>query len=417
MRFSFNTAARQRLAAHLTSLALAGVGGLGISERKKNDGPPRRPDAVETVATTEAPIFRRELTQSERRLTRSIFGDRLDPGAIEILYYARPHDKLASSVTENTIHIYGPRHALADYSASENPALFGIFVYDLTRLWQIRANAKERPTAGGGYDYTLDKTATFVAYSLTQQASMMEDYARRFLHRDHDTRRLAADSCLADNLLAKTVERAFPQLRETRTALEKRYTRKLTPREAALARMFFGDRLDTDAVGTQMNPRACGGDAIAATVQGNKVTYWGRTHHAPDFTSARDTFKFGIFMHEMTHVWQEQTRFRHTNCAFVNKASKYAYPLDVAKWRFEHYGIEQQGAMIEDYARYFLHPGRKTRYITATPDHLDALRQVVENRFPGAKRLREHFDANGALPGAHVAATRAGRFALQNNRI
>jgi hypothetical protein len=53
----------------------------------------------------------------------------------------------------------------------------------------------------------------------------------------------------------------------------------------------------------------------------------------------------GLFIHEMTHVWQAQTKgyfylplMRHPFC-------RYRYRL-VAKRRFEHYGIEQQAEIV-----------------------------------------------------------------------
>lgn len=77
----------------------------------------------------------------------------------------------------------------------------------------------------------------------------------------------------------------------------------------------------------------------------------GHIHFHPDSANYRDDFSQeplslqGHFLHEMTHVWQAQTRgiwylplHRHPFC-------RYSYTLQPG-WPLERYGIEQQAEIV-----------------------------------------------------------------------
>jgi hypothetical protein len=121
--------------------------------------------------------------------------------------------------------------------------------------------------------------------------------------------------------------------------------RSLTPGEIELARSIFGNSVDYARVRMirrkwwPLHPRNA---AMAPT---------GNIHFHPhgelwsdDF--ARDTLsKQGLFIHEMTHVWQSQTRgryylplMRHPFCRY-----RYAFRPDLP---FERYGLEQQAEIV-----------------------------------------------------------------------
>ncbi len=67
-------------------------------------------------------------------------------------------------------------------------------------------------------------------------------------------------------------------------------------------------------------------------------------HYCDDFSQAEMPLQ-GLFIHEMTHVWQAQTRgawylplMRHPFC-------RYDYSLKPG-WQLERYGIEQQAEIV-----------------------------------------------------------------------
>ena len=65
----------------------------------------------------------------------------------------------------------------------------------------------------------------------------------------------------------------------------------------------------------------------------------------------------GLFIHEMTHVWQHQQSINVAARAMFNRT--YSYTLEDGK-AFRSYGVEQQGDIVRDY--YFTQQGRNTGY-------------------------------------------------------
>jgi len=119
--------------------------------------------------------------------------------------------------------------------------------------------------------------------------------------------------------------------------------RPLTPAEIALTRSMFGDAIDTSRVTIRrakwfpFQPR----DTVMAPS--------GHLHFHPKTSLYRDDFcaadlsAQGLFIHEMTHVWQHQRGVwlplaRHPFCRY-HYSLKPGWPL----WR---YGIEQQAEIV-----------------------------------------------------------------------
>lgn len=119
--------------------------------------------------------------------------------------------------------------------------------------------------------------------------------------------------------------------------------RALTRGEVALARAMFGDTIDYARVRIVrrkwafFQPR----ETVMAPV--------GNIHFHPRGTRYRDDFADGslsdqgLYIHEMTHVWQYQSGIflplmRHPFC-------RYDYTLEPGK-PFARYGIEQQGEIM-----------------------------------------------------------------------
>ena len=53
----------------------------------------------------------------------------------------------------------------------------------------------------------------------------------------------------------------------------------------------------------------------------------------------------GLFIHEMTHVWQAQSRGRFYLPLMRHPFCRYRYEL-VPDWPFERYGLEQQAEIV-----------------------------------------------------------------------
>lgn len=114
------------------------------------------------------------------------------------------------------------------------------------------------------------------------------------------------------------------------------------------------------------------------------IDFFGAEVHAADY-SKEGARLAGLFIHEATHVWQNQNR--NWRLDKLHKCRVYSYTLQPGN-TFRDFGVEQQAEMIEDYYKTFLHKdgrGRKGEALTAN-DSL--LMKVVETRFPRAKETR-----------------------------
>ena len=64
-----------------------------------------------------------------------------------------------------------------------------------------------------------------------------------------------------------------------------------------------------------------------------------------DFSRERRSTLQGLFIHEMTHVWQAQQRGRWYLLLMRHPFCRYDYTLEPG-WPFERYGIEQQAEIV-----------------------------------------------------------------------
>ena len=122
--------------------------------------------------------------------------------------------------------------------------------------------------------------------------------------------------------------------------------RSLTRAETTLARGVFGDAIDYDAVSINnrkfifFQPRR-----VTMAPNGNIWFHPKGDLYCEDFCG-RDLSDQGLFIHEMTHVWQHQTGVnllikRHPFC-------RYDYSLKPG-WGLKRYGIEQQAEIVRHY--------------------------------------------------------------------
>ncbi len=120
-------------------------------------------------------------------------------------------------------------------------------------------------------------------------------------------------------------------------------SRSLTSAEIALARSVFGDAIAYDRVRVHaakwwpFQPRQ-----IAMAPNGHLYFSPKGDLYCDDFCD-RPLVRQGLFIHEMTHVWQHQTGTnlilkRHPFC-------RYDYSLKPG-WTLRRYGIEQQAEIV-----------------------------------------------------------------------
>ena len=121
--------------------------------------------------------------------------------------------------------------------------------------------------------------------------------------------------------------------------------RPLTAGEIQLARSVFGEAIAYDPVRMirrkwwPFQPR---GIVMAPT--GN-IHFHPQCERWSDDFSKEPLYRQGLFIHEMTHVWQTQTRGRFYLPLMRHPFCRYAYEL-VPGQPFDRYGLEQQAEIM-----------------------------------------------------------------------
>jgi hypothetical protein len=122
-------------------------------------------------------------------------------------------------------------------------------------------------------------------------------------------------------------------------------SRPLTDGEVALARTMFGDAIDYQRV------RIVRGKWWPFQHKGIVMAPTGNVHFHPDdprlvadFSKAPLDLQ-GLYIHELTHVWQTQKRGRFYLPLMRHPFCRYAYDL-VPGRSFDRYGLEQQAELV-----------------------------------------------------------------------
>jgi len=124
-----------------------------------------------------------------------------------------------------------------------------------------------------------------------------------------------------------------------------RHARSLTPGEIALARSVFGDAIDYAPVKIirgkwwPFQPR---GIVMAPT--GNIHFHPADPRWSEDF-SREPLERQGLFVHELTHVWQTQKRGRFYLPLMRHPFCRYSYRIIPGR-SFDRYGLEQQAELV-----------------------------------------------------------------------
>lgn len=156
-------------------------------------------------------------------------------------------------------------------------------------------------------------------------------------------------------------------------------SRPLTPAEIDLARSVFGDAIDYAPV--RLHNRAW------FPLQPSHVTMapMGHIHFHPRGGLFCDDFchqplhRQGLFIHEMTHVWQAQRHGRFWLVLMRHPFCRYSYSIRPG-WKLQRYGIEQQAEIVRH--AFLLRQGAKVR--GAPP--LATLESILPERFALHKR-------------------------------
>lgn len=149
----------------------------------------------------------------------------------------------------------------------------------------------------------------------------------------------------------------------------------MTHAEAALVRSVFGGAIDTARVLIRrrrwfpLQPRR-----TTMAPMGHLHFHPASANYCDDFAQA-DLSLQGHFIHEMTHVWQTQTRGRWYLPLCRPFSRRYDYALKPG-WSLERYGIEQQAEIVRH--AFLLRSGARVAGVAGTSAY-----DLVVN-FPGA---------------------------------
>ena len=122
-------------------------------------------------------------------------------------------------------------------------------------------------------------------------------------------------------------------------------SRPLTSGEIAIARTIFGDAIDYSRVRMvrrkwwPFQPRS-----VAMAPMGHIHFHPHSDLWSEDF-SKEPLHRQGLFMHELTHVWQSQTRGRFYLPLMRHPFCRYRYEVQPGR-PFEKYGLEQQADIV-----------------------------------------------------------------------
>jgi hypothetical protein len=122
--------------------------------------------------------------------------------------------------------------------------------------------------------------------------------------------------------------------------------RPLTQAEVELAASVFGDAIDYSPVRIHrrkwflFQPRN-----VAMAPCGHIHFHPKGSQHSGDF-AADLPWRQALFIHEMTHVWQAQTRGRYYLPLMRHPFCRYDYALKPGQ-KFELYGLEQQAEIVK----------------------------------------------------------------------
>lgn len=119
--------------------------------------------------------------------------------------------------------------------------------------------------------------------------------------------------------------------------------RPLTPGERSLAASMFGEAIDYDAVRLHRRKWIFFQPVKTTMAPDGHIWFHPRSPYWRDDFAGSD--QEGHFLHEMTHVWQAQTRGRWYLVLMRHPFCCYRYSF-MPGWPLERYGLEQQAEIV-----------------------------------------------------------------------
>lgn len=384
--------------------------------------PRYKEEQQETVIVAEDRIIR-GLTEGEQQLAHSIFGDTIDTSAIKIEYLEQIGEDSAPRLSKtmgSKIKLKDQSFYSDDYTRTFDIKRYADFVYNLTHIWQNQNQIVFTNQDGFEDDYSLNYFSHFDSFGPNQQASIVSDYATRFFSRFHKTKNEYSRDYSADFLLKNVVEGSFPEAKDTREASDSQTQRGMTDHERALAKLIFGDEIGITGLRMHLRNQRLS-DKAASVTSSNDIYFWGDRHWPGSFHKSehsefyyydkgdQKTFrevkehrhKIGVFVHEITHIWQRQNYYSGTAWfgrldnfdRLFNKHGRgeYSYSIENADQEFSDFKIEQQAEIIRNYVLTYL-------YDNATPSSGRDIAHIVEKRFPHLTEIRQYVQEHGRLP-------------------
>lgn len=141
----------------------------------------------------------RPLTEGERALAASVFGDAVDYGAVRIRrrkwFPFQPRHVVMAPCGH--IHFHPASHLWSDDFSAEPLHLQGLLIHEMVHVWQAQTRGRfylplmRHPFCR--YRYRLEPGRPFESYGLEQQAEIVR---HAFLARREEGRRSEAHECL-----------------------------------------------------------------------------------------------------------------------------------------------------------------------------------------------------------------------------
>lgn len=162
-----------------------------------------------------------KLTPGETALVEGIFGSDINAGKIRKHHKDSDHfthflHNKRGTVMPFTSHIdfFGEDAHAPDYSAA-GIDLYGLFIHESTHAFQNQNGMNWKKVGKYGYELTPEKK--FGDYGVEEQADIIEDYAKKFLHpAQAESRHCKGDSTAFYQSLKKVVEDRFPAAQKSR---------------------------------------------------------------------------------------------------------------------------------------------------------------------------------------------------------
>lgn len=184
----------------------------------------------------------------------------------------------------------------------------------------------------------------------------------------------------------------------------------LTREESNFVKSVFGDQINTASIRKYFKPGSGEMFGLVKATSRRHVSFFGEQNHSVDYSLEGNGLR-GKFMHEMTHLWQNQAAWlltvnavRVLNCerpdirlennALVVASSKNKYAYELGKQSsFDDFCVEPQAEIIKHYVTRVLYPESGGPGLLAESEADADLIRVVEDKFPQAKLTREKLES------------------------